>query len=60
MQPFQDKVYSSRKEFAHKRANSFLYELTPNEMSNIKIKDLLPLKVYIHIHFDISSHSKQR
>ena len=32
MQPFQNRVYSSRKEFAPKGANSFLYELTPHQM----------------------------
>ena len=51
MQPFQYRVYSERKEFALKGANSFLKELTPNEMGgkNENKEVASPESVPIHL-----------
>ena len=46
--PSHIKVYSGRKEFAPKGANSFLLEQTPLQEGGIKIlTELLPLKMYL-------------
>ena len=44
---FQTGVYSERKEFARRGANTYLLDLTPIERGGkIKMAELLPLKVY--------------
>ena len=44
IQPFQERIYSLRKEFTHRGANSFLRELILKEMGGKnEIKELLPL-----------------
>ena len=48
LSPSHIKVYSGRKEFAPKGANSFLLEQTPLQEGGIKIlTELLPLKIYL-------------
>ena len=51
MQSFQNRVYSSRKEFAPQGANSFLLKFTPNEMGGKNENKIVasPDSVPIHL-----------
>ena len=55
VEPFQYRVYSERKEFSPKGANSFLEELTSNEMGGKTGNEraAYPERIHIHLNTDI-------
>ena len=55
MQSFQKKAFSSRKEFAPMGANSFLEEITPNEMRGKHENKRVASPGSVHFHLKINS-----